>query len=239
MNPTKTELSITWMKVYRLTNGKPFPDADICYLPRPCQHCAGTARRAFALCVGLPGHGHRLQQRDRHRQPDLYPLLRLPLLHGGLPLPRPLFQLVGSGLAQRHGAVPQPQCVSRGCGASLKNAASVSTATSSPGKRPLLRTGETWRKMNTRPPVPRPVRPGPSPFRRFEQSGPQGPPAGPARRATRLRPAEKSARFPLAGAPRDQHQGVLPVQPEWVRKAGDNYLPGEKPGAHGGDSSGH
>jgi Fe-S-cluster-containing dehydrogenase component len=26
---------------------------------------------------------------------------------------------------------------------------------------------------------------------------------------------------------------------EWVRKAGDNYLPGEKPGAHGGDSSGH
>ena len=27
--------SITWMRVYRLSNGKPFPDAEVCYLPRP------------------------------------------------------------------------------------------------------------------------------------------------------------------------------------------------------------
>ena len=25
--------SITWMKVYKLTNGKKFPDAEICYSP--------------------------------------------------------------------------------------------------------------------------------------------------------------------------------------------------------------
>lgn len=33
--------SITWMRVYRLNNGRSFPDADVCYLPRPCQHCEG------------------------------------------------------------------------------------------------------------------------------------------------------------------------------------------------------
>ena len=34
-------LSITWLRVYRLTNGKPFPETDVCYLPRPCMHCEG------------------------------------------------------------------------------------------------------------------------------------------------------------------------------------------------------
>jgi menaquinone reductase, iron-sulfur cluster-binding subunit len=34
-------LSISWIQVYRLTNGKRFPEADVCYLPRPCQHCEG------------------------------------------------------------------------------------------------------------------------------------------------------------------------------------------------------
>ena len=32
--------SITWMRVYKITNGKPFPETEICYLPRPCMHCA-------------------------------------------------------------------------------------------------------------------------------------------------------------------------------------------------------
>jgi menaquinone reductase, iron-sulfur cluster-binding subunit len=31
--------SITWLRVYRLENGKPFPDTEVCYLPRPCMHC--------------------------------------------------------------------------------------------------------------------------------------------------------------------------------------------------------
>ncbi|MBW1648419.1 MAG: 4Fe-4S dicluster domain-containing protein [Deltaproteobacteria bacterium] len=33
--------SITWMRVYKISNGKPYPDADVCYLPRPCMHCEG------------------------------------------------------------------------------------------------------------------------------------------------------------------------------------------------------
>jgi len=31
--------SITWMKVFFLENGKPYPDYRFTYLPRPCQHC--------------------------------------------------------------------------------------------------------------------------------------------------------------------------------------------------------
>jgi menaquinone reductase, iron-sulfur cluster-binding subunit len=31
--------SITWIKVFRLENGKPYPDYQFVYLPRPCQHC--------------------------------------------------------------------------------------------------------------------------------------------------------------------------------------------------------
>ena len=43
--------SITWMRVYQLTNGKPFPDTEICYLPRPCQHCDGV--HGHAPCVSV------------------------------------------------------------------------------------------------------------------------------------------------------------------------------------------
>ncbi|MDY6851212.1 MAG: menaquinone reductase iron-sulfur cluster-binding subunit QrcC [Thermodesulfobacteriota bacterium] len=31
--------SITWMRVYRLENGKPFPETKVVYMPRPCMHC--------------------------------------------------------------------------------------------------------------------------------------------------------------------------------------------------------
>ena len=63
--------SINWMKVYRLSNHKPFPEHDTAYLRR-----------------------HRQERGRRHRQPDLSPLHRLPVLHGLMPLPCPLFQLV-------------------------------------------------------------------------------------------------------------------------------------------------
>ncbi len=33
--------SITWMRVYKISNHKPFPQSDVCYIPRPCQHCEG------------------------------------------------------------------------------------------------------------------------------------------------------------------------------------------------------
>jgi molybdopterin-containing oxidoreductase family iron-sulfur binding subunit len=31
--------SITWLRVYRLTNHQPFPHTRVVYLPRPCMHC--------------------------------------------------------------------------------------------------------------------------------------------------------------------------------------------------------
>ncbi len=37
-------ISVVWMRVYRLTNRKPYPDTEECFLPRPCQQCeAGSA----------------------------------------------------------------------------------------------------------------------------------------------------------------------------------------------------
>lgn len=44
-------LSITWMRVYQLTNGKSYPDLEVCYLPRPCMHCEGHA--GHSPCVSV------------------------------------------------------------------------------------------------------------------------------------------------------------------------------------------
>ncbi len=44
-------LSITWMRVYQISNGKPYPDNEICYLPRPCMHCEGHA--GHSPCVSV------------------------------------------------------------------------------------------------------------------------------------------------------------------------------------------
>ncbi len=44
-------LSITWMRVYKLTNGKPFPETDVCYLPRPCMHCEGQGGNSPCVSV--------------------------------------------------------------------------------------------------------------------------------------------------------------------------------------------
>lgn len=46
-------LSITWMRVFKMSNKKKFPDAEICYLPRPCQHCAGQGTHGHAPCVSV------------------------------------------------------------------------------------------------------------------------------------------------------------------------------------------
>ena len=79
--------SINWMKVYRLSNHKPFPEHDTASPPL-------YAVREALLRVRLPRRRHRQERGRRHRQPDLSPLHRLPVLHGLMPLPCPLFQLV-------------------------------------------------------------------------------------------------------------------------------------------------
>lgn len=44
-------ISVAWMRVYELKNGRKFPDADTCYLPRPCQHCEG--HHGHSPCVSV------------------------------------------------------------------------------------------------------------------------------------------------------------------------------------------
>jgi Fe-S-cluster-containing dehydrogenase component len=45
--------SITWMRVYKLTNGKSFPDTEVVYMPRPCQHCGGKGNHGHSPCVSV------------------------------------------------------------------------------------------------------------------------------------------------------------------------------------------
>lgn len=50
-NETDKIRSITWMRVYQIDNGKPFPDTEVAFIPRPCMHCqggkSGTPGQAF------------------------------------------------------------------------------------------------------------------------------------------------------------------------------------------------
>jgi len=46
-------MSSLWMRVYKITNGLPFPNMDICYIPRPCQHCEGTDHHHATPCVSV------------------------------------------------------------------------------------------------------------------------------------------------------------------------------------------
>lgn len=36
-------LTLNWMVIYELSNGKPFPESDIAYLPRPCMQCGNPS----------------------------------------------------------------------------------------------------------------------------------------------------------------------------------------------------
>jgi len=45
--------SITWLRLFKLSNGASYPDTDICYLPRPCMHCAGPGEHGHSPCVSV------------------------------------------------------------------------------------------------------------------------------------------------------------------------------------------
>jgi len=45
-------LSITWMRVYKLTNDEPFPHIEECFLPRPCMQCDGK-HEGHPPCVSV------------------------------------------------------------------------------------------------------------------------------------------------------------------------------------------
>jgi Fe-S-cluster-containing dehydrogenase component len=45
--------SMLWMRVYKISNGRPFPDTEISYIPRPCQHCEGYDHHHGTPCVSV------------------------------------------------------------------------------------------------------------------------------------------------------------------------------------------
>jgi molybdopterin-containing oxidoreductase family iron-sulfur binding subunit len=50
---SKKKDSINWINVYKITNGKAFPDIEIAYIPRPCQHCGGIGDHGHSPCVSV------------------------------------------------------------------------------------------------------------------------------------------------------------------------------------------
>lgn len=44
--------SITWMQLYKITNGKKFPHTEVSYFPRPCMHCDENGNGSpYSPCV--------------------------------------------------------------------------------------------------------------------------------------------------------------------------------------------
>ncbi|MBW1850795.1 MAG: 4Fe-4S dicluster domain-containing protein [Deltaproteobacteria bacterium] len=55
-NESDKERSITWMELFKATNGKEFPDTEVVYFPRPCMHCdedghGGHHPSCVSVCV--------------------------------------------------------------------------------------------------------------------------------------------------------------------------------------------
>lgn len=44
--------SISWIRIYRVSNRKPFPETERCYLPMPCMQCAGK-ETGHSPCVSV------------------------------------------------------------------------------------------------------------------------------------------------------------------------------------------
>jgi len=88
--------SIHWLKIYRVNNGKPFPDYREAYLPRPCMHCdhhtpcvsvcppsattrdeeGGIVSQIYTRCIGCrycvaacPYHARNFNWFDQHFPP--------------------------------------------------------------------------------------------------------------------------------------------------------------------------
>ncbi len=100
---------------------------------------------------GVPAAGRGVGQGHRHRGPDAAALPGLPLLHGGVPVSRALLQLVGSGVAGRHGEDAESRTCRRGCAASWRSATSATAACMPP------RQGRRGRRRRDRPRRVRPA----------------------------------------------------------------------------------
>jgi molybdopterin-containing oxidoreductase family iron-sulfur binding subunit len=48
------DLSISWIQLFKVDNGKPFPETEIAYFPRPCMHCDEDGRGGHhSPCVSV------------------------------------------------------------------------------------------------------------------------------------------------------------------------------------------
>ncbi len=45
--------SINWIRVFKITNDKPYPDTEICYIPMMCMQCEGREGEGHAPCVSV------------------------------------------------------------------------------------------------------------------------------------------------------------------------------------------
>jgi molybdopterin-containing oxidoreductase family iron-sulfur binding subunit len=45
--------SINWIRVVKMTNRKPYPDTELCYLPMPCMQCDGIGKHGHSPCVSV------------------------------------------------------------------------------------------------------------------------------------------------------------------------------------------
>ncbi|MGB9499893.1 MAG: menaquinone reductase iron-sulfur cluster-binding subunit QrcC [Dissulfuribacterales bacterium] len=45
--------SLNWILVHKITNGKPYPNTEICYLPMPCMQCDGIGKHGHPPCVSV------------------------------------------------------------------------------------------------------------------------------------------------------------------------------------------
>lgn len=46
-------LSANWIRVHKITNGKPFPDTEAAYIPITCMQCAGQHNDGHSPCVSV------------------------------------------------------------------------------------------------------------------------------------------------------------------------------------------
>ncbi len=44
--------SINWLRIFKITNDKPYPDTEVCYIPMPCMQCDG-AHEGHPPCVSV------------------------------------------------------------------------------------------------------------------------------------------------------------------------------------------
>ena len=47
--------NISWLQMFKITNGKPFPETEISYIPRPCMHCHENNLRLGNIVADING----------------------------------------------------------------------------------------------------------------------------------------------------------------------------------------